>query len=384
MYVWLLAVLLALLAAAALFYAGRGRSVNASEDKDIEAEQAHQRALLEELEEDRAAGRISEADAKASRAEIAREALRIEAAAATHAAKATNSSRRVAAGAAAAVAVFSLGLYAVMGQPQLPGEPLSARPIELASGMSLNDAIARVEARLAQSPNDLRGWKVIAPVYVKVGRYDEAVRAYQNILRLESPVSAKTKVDLAEAMIMARGGVAAGEPLDLLEQAVAQDPKNDRGRFYIAGEATRAGDFGRAVELWKGLIDSASGSEGWLPVARQGLQFAEARLNGDAPAAAAAQTQPAQASGTGGASQGQLSGMTADQQDMIRNMVAGLADRLANEGGSVDEWLRLVRSRLVLGDKAQAQKDYEAAKAAYPDPANRVELDRFAQQNGLS
>lgn len=382
MYVWLLAVLLALLAAAALFYAGRNQSVNASGDNDVEAEQSHQRALLEELDEDRAAGRISQADAEAARVEIAREALRIEKVSAAQANRQSRSARWAMVGAAAGVAVLSLGLYAVMGQPQLPGEPLTSRPIQIAKDMSLNDAIARVEARLVQSPNDLRGWKVIAPIYVKVGRYTDAVRAYKNVLRLETPVSPNTKVDLAEAMIMARGGVAAGEPLQLLQQAVAEDPSNSRGRFYIAGEATRAGDFTQAVKLWTGLIDSASGKEGWLPVARQGLQFAEARLNGTAPAApvgqASAPVQPA----AGG--NGQLSGMPASQQELIKNMVAGLADRLANQGGSVDEWLRLVRSRLVLGDKAQAQKDYEAAKAAYPDPAKRVELDRLAQQNGLS
>ena len=42
-----------------------------------------------------------------------------------------------------------------------------------------------------------------------------------------------------------------------------------------------------------------------------------------------------------------------------------------------------MRSRLVLGQTAEAQAAYDAARAAYPDASLRTELDVLAADNGL-
>ena len=44
--------------------------------------------------------------------------------------------------------------------------------------------VAQVEAHLARNPEDGRGWEVIAPVYLRLGRFDDAVKARRNALRL--------------------------------------------------------------------------------------------------------------------------------------------------------------------------------------------------------
>ena len=64
-------------------------------------------------------------------------------------------------------------------------------------------------------------------------------------------------------------------------------------------------------------------------------------------------------------------------------MVNGLADRLNKQGGSLDEWTRLVRSEVVLGDLAKAQAAYDSARKAYPDAGARQDLDALAAQAGL-
>ena len=69
---------------------------------------------------------------------------------------------------------------------------------------------------------------------------------------------------------------------------------------------------------------------------------------------------------------------------MIGQMVSGLADRLAAEGGSIEEWTRLVRAYLVLGDTALAQAAYDDAVAAYPQAVDRGELDTLALGAGLT
>jgi cytochrome c-type biogenesis protein CcmH len=65
-------------------------------------------------------------------------------------------------------------------------------------------------------------------------------------------------------------------------------------------------------------------------------------------------------------------------------MVEGLDARLKSEGGTIEEWTRLVQSRLVLGEQGAAQLAYDAAIAAYPDPGVRVELDALARAAQLA
>jgi cytochrome c-type biogenesis protein CcmH len=64
-------------------------------------------------------------------------------------------------------------------------------------------------------------------------------------------------------------------------------------------------------------------------------------------------------------------------------MVDGLDARLKTEGGTVTEWTQLVRSRMVQGRMDDAQAAYDAARKAYPDAAERNELDVLAADNGL-
>jgi cytochrome c-type biogenesis protein CcmH len=60
---------------------------------------------------------------------------------------------------------------------------------------------------------------------------------------------------------MARGGEMDTEALALFHSAAALDPKHVRSRFYLAGEATRSGDYDAAVAQWNELLALAAGDE---------------------------------------------------------------------------------------------------------------------------
>ena len=64
----------------------------------------------------------------------------------------------------------------ISGRPDLPAEPLAQRAAETGAGLDLNTAIKTIETRLAADPSDLRGWQVIAPAYMQLGRYADAVK----------------------------------------------------------------------------------------------------------------------------------------------------------------------------------------------------------------
>lgn len=358
MLFWLLAIAITAIACAALYYAAAGRMVNAaaggvepSPEPAVEpAVEAHYRRQLGEIADSVAEGRLGPAEAEAARGELAREYLRQSG---ERPRIGVDRSRLVVPASLVLVAAVAFATYGALGRPELPSQPLASRPEFLAQGIDIEEAIRRVEERLAAVPDDLRGWTVIAPAYADLGRYADAERAYRRILAL-APPTADMETNLAEMLLAQNGGEMTGEPLALLTSAAARDATHVRSRFYLAGEATRSGDFASARDQWTALLALAKGDEAWVPVARQGLSAAEAGLRGDVP-----------------------------DDPTIRGMVEALGERLTRQGGTVEEWTRLVRSRLVLGERDAAQAAYDAAVKAYPDPAARVELDQFAHERGL-
>jgi cytochrome c-type biogenesis protein CcmH len=68
-----------------------------------------------------------------------------------------------------------------------------------------------------------------------------------------------------------------------------------------------------------------------------------------------------------------------DQQAMIRSMVDGLEEKLAANPDDLDGWLRLIRSRAVLGEAEKAKAAYDKALAQYSGNA-----DALAQISALA
>lgn len=352
---WIFAIAITAIACAALYYAARGRRVNATPaaqmTSDDDATTAHFQLQLREIDGDIAAGRLSEAEAVAVRAELARELM----ARSETTAPATGKAPAWALpGGILATAMLAFATYAFLGNPALPALPLAERTPP-PPAIDLDDAMARIESQLEKTPDDARGWTVIAPVYMQQGRFADAEKAYRRLIALTGP-SAELETNLGEALMMAQGGDASGEPLRLFESAAARDPQHVRSRYYIAGESTRAGNFELAVTQWTDLLKLGKGDEAWVSNAQAGLAAAQAGLGG--------------------------AGALPDDA-AIRGMVEGLATRLYADGGTIEEWTRLVRSRLVLGQTADAQSDYDKARQAYPDAAVRQELDVLAADNGL-
>jgi len=384
MSVWLIAVVVTALCCAALYYAAARAPVNVDAGQADAAPAALYRAALAELERDLEAGTIARREAEAARAEIGRELIRqqteTDAAPERAPPRPTWTGRRLALIVLPAVAVISLASYAVLGSPSLPAQPAAARP-EVAARTQLAAAVAEVEARLNAAPDDVAGWRVIAPVYMRLGRYSDAVGAFRRLLDLEGE-DPDRQTDLAEALMAREGGIPTGEALALLKAAAAADPTHVRSRYYLAIEATHARRLEEADALWRQVIALSNEDDPWLDFARRGLAFV-ATAGAETPATEAPTTQaPA---GPGAADIAAAAALSDEERDqMIASMVEGLAARLAAEGGSVAEWAQLIRARMVRGDEEQARRDLEAGLADLTDPAARAELTGIAAGLGLT
>ena len=73
-----------------------------------------------------------------------------------------------------------------------------------------------------------------------------------------------------------------------------------------------------------------------------------------------------------------------EQDDMVKGMVDRLANRLKTNPKDADGWIRLMRSRMVLGDATAAETALASGLAAFrraPAPQNR--LRQAAQELGV-
>ena len=69
---------------------------------------------------------------------------------------------------------------------------------------------------------------------------------------------------------------------------------------------------------------------------------------------------------------------------MIQGMVQGLSERLATQGGNVQEWAQLIRALIVLEQEDKAAAIWENAKsvfAQYPD--DLAFISRVAKEIGI-
>src|SRR5262245_52419649 len=168
------------------------------------------RDQLDEIERDRSAGRIGEAEAQAARAEVSRRLI-----AAADAAEFAHSfpigsvlwrRRATAIGAVVVLPVVALTLYLVLGSPQLPGQPLNARLQVIHQDQSITSLVSKVEAHLERNPDDARGYEVLAPVYLRLGRFEDVVNARRKLLALNGE-NADRQSDLGEALTAAANGI---------------------------------------------------------------------------------------------------------------------------------------------------------------------------------
>ena len=145
-----------------------------------------------------------------------------------------------------ALPIAAVTFYLSLGSPRLGDFPLASRTRTVDANQPLDNMVAQVEAHLEKNPTDGRGWTVLAPVLARLGRYDDAVRAYRNSINYAGD-SAERRSDLGEALAGAAGGVVTAEAKAEFERAVAQNADDPKASYFLGlaaeqdGRASRCG-----------------------------------------------------------------------------------------------------------------------------------------------
>jgi cytochrome c-type biogenesis protein CcmH len=324
---------------------------------------------LAELDRDVSAGLINISEAEAARLEISR---RLLAAADNRREPPTGSNiklRRAAAIVAlVGLPVIAVALYYPLGSPGLGDFPLAQRARTTEPTQPLDNLVAQVEQHLEKNPADGRGWSVLAPVLARLGRFDDAIRAFRNSITYNGE-SAERRADLGEALVAAAGGVVTTEAKVEFERALALDADEVKASYFMGLAAEQDGHATEAASIWRAMLAKAPANAPWRSLVQSALVRVGGspapQLSDDAVAAAKNMNET-------------------DRGAMIRSMVERLAGRLKQNGEDVDGWLRLVRAYMVMGDAEKARSALtDARQAVAKDPERLRQLNEGLKNLGL-
>lgn len=270
--------------------------------------------------------------------------------------------------------LIALPLYAIVGRPAVPDQPLAGR-VSDPQTLQVADALQKIEQHLARNPEDLRGFEVVAPVYLRAGRFDDAAFAFRRIIALAGETPERL-ADLGEALLASANGVVNAEAKASFSRALVLDPNFPKARFYLAIATEQDGNTAEAVTR---LTDLSRDLPSGAARERVEAELDRFRAEGKAPPRPAASQGPASEAGQ------MLAALPADERaKAIESMVEGLSERLMAGNGTLDEWRRLLQARIVLGQKDKAREALAAARRSLAnDPAALLSLDQIAAGNAL-
>ncbi|MCR9240375.1 MAG: c-type cytochrome biogenesis protein CcmI [Rhodobiaceae bacterium] len=167
-----------------------------------------------------------------------------------------------------------LATYLAMGSPGLPGQPYAERLEQPLDQLPVEGLVARLEEQLKQEPDDATGWRLIAPIYMQLGRYSDAINAFGTVMQLEGR-DADALAGLGEALTLSGDGMVPPPARQAFEAALGEDPAHPRARFYLALAKAQRGDIADALADWKVLLAEAPEGAPWVAAVEAQVRAAE-------------------------------------------------------------------------------------------------------------
>jgi len=370
---------------------------------------------LTELEKKAAAGTIDGNEADVTRADIKRRILSAGRTEKLDMARLSLSKRNLAVVAVAGIAIVgSFGLYAwnndlansitsmqlgsrnstsVVDQLAAATAALPPRPLFLQNQQrgrvqgqqqatlgSVDEMIDRVVQRLKRNPKDVEGWRVLGWSYFNTDRFEESSAAYAKAIEL-SPNNAELRSAYGEALVRAAAGNVTDEAKAVFERTLQLNPADSRAHFFIGLSKEQAGDKMSALNDWIAILNHGDSSEPWFADLTQranklgqdvGVDVSSLLHRGNAETTggvlgslekqqsaapdAARKTEP-----TAEDVRNAEAMAPTDRAAMIRGMVDRLAARLEETPNDVEGWIKLIRSRKILGENDAAEEAFHRA-----------------------
>lgn len=151
------------------------------------------------------------------------------------------------------VPLIAIGGYLRLGQPQLLNtESNSTKDPQMAS---IEIMVTKLKQRLANEPNNLTDWYMLARTLAVLERFPEAHEAFTKALSLGGDTDPEILVSFAESLGKTNDGELKGLPSLLLERALQVDPNNQQALWIYGFAAMQVQAYSQAVERWQRLLD---------------------------------------------------------------------------------------------------------------------------------
>ncbi|PZQ99807.1 MAG: c-type cytochrome biogenesis protein CcmI [Cereibacter sphaeroides] len=359
------------------------------------------REQLREVDHDLARGLIAAGDADRLRTEVSRRVLEADRAlnAAVHPGAAPRQATLAIAGFVVVVMIGAVLGYLRMGAPSYPDMPRAdrialadeiykARPtqaaLEAAAASnptrtdvdpSFLELMDKLRAALKDRPDDQRGHGLLARNEAALGNYRAAATAQAQLIALKGDgATANDHAALGEYLVLAAGGFVSIEAEAELTRALEMDPANGLASYYAGLMFAQVARPDRAFTLWASLLQRSGPDDPWVPALR-------AQLPGVAEQAGEMRyvLPPLAVPGPSAEDIEAAAGLSdAERQEMARGMVERLNQRLATEGGSAQEWARLIGAYGVLGETDKARQIWSEAQQRFASQPGDMETLRAA------
>jgi cytochrome c-type biogenesis protein CcmH len=327
------------------------------------------RDQLKEVDRDLARGVLNAAEADAARLEIQRRLLAVEVGPPVAGTWSTRSPYLT-----GIVALFVIagaaGLYWRYGAPSLPDAPFVAQVVQRtptspdSQHLDMMQAAARLEQKLLADPSNAEGWALYARTESMLGDYKKAGAAYRHAIELGQK-TADVYASYGEMIVLTTEGIVSPAAQEAFNSALSADAKNDVARYYLALADGQSGNEKQAIDRWIALAADLPSDASMREAIARGI--AEAAKAGGI----AAPPMPTGTTPRSGPNDDQVAAIAqlpeGQRNELIRSMVAKLAERLQQDPGNIEGWVQLGRSYAVLGDTAKSVDAFDHAAKLKPD-----------------
>lgn len=249
------------------------------------------REQLAELEAERAAGRVEDADYQRSREELEQRVL--AEAGVAEAGEDPRPARAWAAGLLLTIPILAVAVYLIMGTPEGLDPAKTQPPPEAGHQITpeqMQAMVAQLAERLVREPDNVEGWLMLGRSYGVMRDLQGAVSTWSRIGN-RIPDHPDVLADWADLLATAGGRKFDGDPDRLIERALKLEPKHVKALALGGTSAFQRGDYAKAAQMWEIILADMQPGAG--PYDSILASINEARSKGGMPALTPAGAQAA-------------------------------------------------------------------------------------------
>ena len=229
-------------------------------------------------------------------------------------------------------------------------------------------AVEQLRVIAPTRPDDLEAWELLAFHETELRNFAAAADAQSHVIEIKgADATLGDRRLLLDLMVIGAGGFVSPEAEDLARGMLEEDEGNIAARYYLGALFDQTDRPDIALRLWRDIVELGDPND--FHVANARAQISDTAFRAGTEYALPETRGPS------------FEDMDAaedlsveDQQAMIGDMVSGLANRLATEGGPAQDWARLIRAYGVLGDEVAAQTVWNEAQQVFVGSMRGMEI----------